>query len=345
VSPASTPSAQPADDRAPPRRGADPAELFAAAKDGERGALARLLSLVERGGEPARAVARIAYRAAPPYTIGLTGAPGAGKSTLCDRLITEVRGGWPAAEGRSAEAVDQVAVLAIDPTSPFSGGAILGDRIRMQDHATDASVFIRSMATRGHLGGLALAVPDALRVLGAALVPVVFVETVGVGQMEVEVASACDTTIVAVTPGWGDSLQANKAGLLEVADLFVVNKADRQGVEEARRDLRQMLELSAPGGWRPPIVETVGTDGRGLAELWGEIDRHRAHLVESGLLERRRAGRLEDELRKVLSARIEAKVAALAAGPAFAEALRAVAEGTIDPYEAAERILSAEDGI
>jgi len=339
VSPASTPSAR-QEDPAASRRAADPAELFDWARGGERGALARLLSLVERGGESARAVARIAYRSAPPYTIGLTGAPGAGKSTLCDRLITEVRGGWPAGPDGAAERVDQVAVLAIDPTSPFSGGAILGDRIRMQDHATDASVFIRSMATRGHLGGLALAVPDALRVLGSAGVPVVLVETVGVGQMEVEVASACDTTAVVVTPGWGDSLQANKAGLLEVADLFVVNKADRAGAEEARRDLRQMLELSALTDWRPPIVETVGTDGRGLAELWGEVARHRAFLVESGQLEHRRGARLEDELRRVLAARLDAQVAALVARPSFAEALRAVAEGTIDPYEAAEKILS-----
>lgn len=340
MSRATSPAAESEDDLIAGRSTVDPAELFDAARRGERGALARLLSMVERGGDPARAVARIGYRSAPPYTVGLTGAPGAGKSTLCDRLITAARGGWPGEGGVEAEPVDQVAVLAVDPTSPFSGGAILGDRIRMQDHATDASVFIRSMATRGHLGGLALAVPDALRVLGAAQLPVVLVETVGVGQMEVEVASACDTTVVVVTPGWGDSLQANKAGLLEVADLLVINKADRPGVEEARRDLRQMLELSAPAGWRPPIVETVGTDGRGLSELWAEVARHRAYLAESGLLERRRSARLEAELLRVLGARLEARVAALATRPAFAEALRAVAAGTIDPYEAADRLFS-----
>jgi LAO/AO transport system kinase len=338
VNGAAAPADEPAEDPVVPRRSADPVELFAAASAGERGALARLLSMVERGGEPSRAVARIAYRSDPPYTVGLTGAPGAGKSTMCDRLITEARRGWPA-DG-ALEPVDQIAVLAIDPTSPFSGGAILGDRIRMQDHATDASVFIRSMATRGHLGGLSLAVPDALRVLGAAGMPVVLVETVGVGQMEVEVASACDTTVVVVTPGWGDSLQANKAGLLEVADLFVINKADRPGVEEARRDLRQMLELSAPGDWRTPIVETVGTDGRGVADLWAEIARHRAFLAESGQLERRRSTRLAEELRRVLSARLEARIETLVSRPAFAEALRAVASGTIDPYDAAERILA-----
>ena len=171
-------------------------------------------------------------------------------------------------------------MLAVDPSSPFSGGAILGDRVRMQGHATDPSVFIRSMATRGHLGGLALAVPEAVRVLGAAGLPVVIVETVGVGQMEVEVASATDTTVVVVTPGWGDSMQANKAGLLEVADVLVVNKADRPGVREARRDLEQMLDLSAASDWRPPVVETVAATGDGVDGLWEAVAGHRAHLGE-----------------------------------------------------------------
>ena len=186
------------------------------------------------------------------------------------------RGGWPAAAG--PEPVPQVGVLAVDPTSPFSGGAILGDRVRMSQHALDPTVFIRSMATRGHLGGLSLAVPDAVRLLGAAGIGVVIVETVGVGQMEVEIASAADTTVVVVTPGWGDSMQANKAGLLEVADVFVINKADRPGVREARRDLEQMLDLARPGAWRPEIVDTTATAGEGVAELWAAVARHRAHL-------------------------------------------------------------------
>ncbi len=207
----------------------DPAALLDRAKADDRVALARLLSYVERGGEAATAVAQLAYRAAVPFTVGLTGAPGAGKSTLTDGLITEVRGGWP-----GAEAIPQVAVVAVDPTSPFSGGAILGDRVRMGQHALDPTVFIRSMATRGHLGGLSLAVPDAVRLLGAAGMGVVIIETVGVGQMEVDIASAADTTVVVVTPGWGDAMQASKAGLLEVADVFVINKADRPGVREAR---------------------------------------------------------------------------------------------------------------
>jgi LAO/AO transport system kinase len=314
----------------------DPAALLSRAQENDRVSLARLLSLVERGGEPGLAVARLSYRSAVPYTIGITGAPGAGKSTLTDQLITIARGGWPEP---GAEPVDQLGVLAVDPTSPFSGGAILGDRVRMQQHALDPSVFIRSMATRGHLGGLALAVPDAVRVLGAAGFPLVIVETVGVGQMEVEVASAADTTVVVVTPGWGDSMQANKAGLLEVADLFVINKADRPGGREARRDLEQMLDLSQLGQWRPPIVSTTATNGEGVDELWQDIARHRAHLQESGVLVQRRADRLAHELRRVLLARSAARIDELAAGEEFTSAVKALAAGEIDPYEAANRLL------
>jgi LAO/AO transport system kinase len=315
----------------------DPDALLALARDHDRVALARLVSMVERGGEPGLAVARLAYRAEVPYTIGLTGAPGAGKSTLTDRLITLVRSGWPEP---APEAIGQVGVLAIDPTSPFSGGAILGDRVRMQQHALDPTVFIRSMATRGHLGGLALAVPDAVRVLGAAGLPVVIVETVGVGQMEVEVASAADTTMVVVTPGWGDSMQANKAGLLEIADLFVINKADRPGAREARRDLEQMLDLSSLGSWRPPIVDTVASSGEGLPALWDEIARHRAHLRESGKLEQRRAERLGHELRRVLMARSAAKIEELAGGEEFVGAVKALAAGELDPYQAADQLMN-----
>jgi LAO/AO transport system kinase len=317
----------------------DPDALFALARDDDRVALARLVSMVERGGEPGLAVARLAYRAEVPYTIGLTGAPGAGKSTLTDQLITLVRSGWP---DPAPEAIGQVGVLAIDPTSPFSGGAILGDRVRMQQHALDPTVFIRSMATRGHLGGLALAVPDAVRVLGAAGLPVVIVETVGVGQMEVEVASAADTTMVVVTPGWGDSMQANKAGLLEIADLFVINKADRPGAREARRDLEQMLDLSSLGSWRPPIVDTVASSGDGLPALWDEVARHRAHLRQSGKLEQRRAERLGHELRRVLMARSAAKIGELAKSEEFAGAVKALAAGELDPYQAADQLMNEQ---
>ena len=329
-----------------PGRG-DPATLFQRATEGDRGALARLLSLVEGGGEPSRAVARLSYRTEPPYVVGLTGAPGAGKSTLADRLVSAARAGWPPVAGSGpvpdagAEPVGEIAVLAIDPTSPFTGGAILGDRARMQRHATDTTVFIRSMATRGHLGGLALAVPDALRVLGAAGIPVVVVETVGVGQVEVEVAAASDTTVVVVTPGWGDSLQAAKAGLLEVADLFVINKADRPGATEAGRDLRQMLSLGAAQEWSPPIIETVSTTGEGIDTLWAAVAGHRAYLESSGLLASRRSARVEVELRRVLMARLEGRLDVLTGSPEYKRALDDLRDGRADPYEAADHLLES----
>ncbi|HEY5384601.1 MAG TPA: methylmalonyl Co-A mutase-associated GTPase MeaB [Acidimicrobiales bacterium] len=313
----------------------EPAALLERARADDRVALARLLSYVERGGASATAVAELAYRSDVPYSVGLTGAPGSGKSTLTDRLITEVRGGWPDGTG-----IPQVAVLAVDPTSPFSGGAILGDRVRMGQHTLDPTVFIRSMATRGHLGGLSLAVPDAIRLLGAAGLGLVIVETVGVGQMEVDIASAADTTVVVVTPGWGDAMQASKAGLLEVADVFVINKADRPGVSEARRDLEQMLDLARPGAWRPEIVETTATGGDGIGDMWRAVAAHRDHLVGSGQLAVRRTDRVAQELRRVLLARTEFKVDELVAGEEFNTAVKALAAGELDPYQAAESLLA-----
>ena len=329
-------------------RNREPAALLADATGGDRVALARLLSVVERGGPPSRALARLVYATASPYSVGLTGAPGAGKSTLTSRLISVARSGWPkltdgspAEPGGAAEPVEQVAVLAVDPSSPRTGGAILGDRVRMQDHAVDPAVYIRSMATRGHLGGLALAVPEAVRVLGAVGMPLVIVETVGVGQMEVDVAAATDTTVVVVTPGWGDPMQANKAGLLEGADVFVVNKADRPGVREARRDLEQMLDLSQLSGtdWRPPIVDTVASTGEGVEALWRGVARHRAHLTATGELDGRRRARLAQELRRVVTARLLDRAEELVAGDEFAGAVAAIGEGSLDPYEAAGRLL------
>ena len=293
------------------------------------------MSLVERGGAEARAVSRVAFpEAGRAYTVGIAGPPGVGKSTRTDGLIGEIRAGG-----------SQVGVLAVDPSSPSSGGALLGDRVRMQRHATDPGVFIRSMATRGHAGGLAQAVPEAIRVLDAAGLPVVLVETVGVGQVEVEVAGAADTTVVVVNPGSGDGVQANKAGLYEVADLFVVNKADRPGLEETRRDLDLMLELSALGRWRPPILPTVASSGRGVEEVWAEVGRHRALLEEkldgASLLDERRRSRLEEELRRLVARRLEQQAADLWAGVGVADAREELAARRLDPYQAADQLLDA----
>ncbi len=313
----------------------EPDVLLAEARDGSRGALARLLTYVESGGEFHRDTVALAYATPAPYVVGLTGSPGAGKSTITDRLITT---SLERGKVGDAESVDQVGVLCVDPTSPFSGGAILGDRIRMQDHATNERVFIRSMATRGHLGGLSLAVPDAVRVLGAAGFPFVIVETVGVGQMEVEIASAADTTIVVTNPGWGDSMQANKAGLLEVADLFVINKADRPGVKETRRDLEQMLDLGRERVWRPLIVETTATDGAGIDELFEAIDLHRRFLDDDQLAATRRR-RARVELDNVVGVLLRSRVSELSRGAAYEEQIEALIAGTTDPYSAAEGLL------
>ncbi|MGY6500858.1 MAG: methylmalonyl Co-A mutase-associated GTPase MeaB [Acidimicrobiales bacterium] len=310
----------------------DASRLLEAARSGERSALARLLTLVERGGDGARSVARVVARSsggAPSgYTVGITGAPGAGKSTLTSAVVAEMRRGEV-----------EVAVLAVDPSSPFTGGAILGDRVRMSDHALDPGVFIRSMATRGHLGGLGLATPGAVRVLHAAGRPWVLVETVGVGQVEVEVAGAADTTVVVVNPGWGDAVQANKAGLLEIADVFVVNKADRPGAEETRHDLESMLDLTGHREWRPPIVATVALDGEGVPELWEAVGRHRAHLESSGQLERRRAARRRDELEAIITERLRARAEALCGVDALEAVHRRVAAGELDPWDAADEVL------
>lgn len=287
---------------------------------------------MEQGGEPARTAGRIVYpRSGNAYTVGITGAPGAGKSTLTDRLIAGIR-----ADQR------EVAVLAVDPTSPFSGGALLGDRVRMMDHATDGGVFVRSMATRGHLGGLALAAPEAIRALDAAGFPVILVETVGVGQVEVEVAGAADTTVVVLNPGTGDSVQANKAGLLEVADIFVINKADRPGVAELQRDLRFMLELTTgTTEWEPPIVAAVAVKGEGTDAVLGAIADHRAFLERTGLLAQRRSRRLVEELREILVRRLEQQATGLLAAAEYRELVGEVQARAVDPYQAAERILAS----
>ncbi|MCE2734933.1 MAG: methylmalonyl Co-A mutase-associated GTPase MeaB [Acidimicrobiaceae bacterium] len=313
------------------RRNLSPQELFDAACEGDRAALARVLSLLERGDSVAREVGRLAYqRGGKGYTVGITGAPGAGKSTLTSAVIKHLRAMQM-----------EIAVLAIDPSSPFTGGAILGDRVRMQDHATDPGVFIRSMATRGHLGGLSLSTPEAIRMLDAVGRDWILVETVGVGQVEVEIAGKADTTVVVLNPGWGDSVQANKAGLMEIADIFVINKADRKGVEETRRDIEQMLELSdlPHEAWRPPIVATVGNTGEGVPALWDAIKEHRAVIESSGELTKRREFRLREELREIVARRLEQRARDICTGDRWDSLQNGVLNRSIDPWSAADEML------
>lgn len=310
-------------------------ELFVAAIGGERRPLARLLSHIERGGQAAQRIGKLAFpHAGSGYTVGITGAPGAGKSTLTSALVSELRSDdLPAA------------VLAIDPSSPFTGGAILGDRVRMQDHALDPEVFIRSMATRGHLGGLALAAPAAVRMLEAAGRPWVLLETVGVGQVEVEIVGAADTTVVVVNPGWGDAVQANKAGLMEIADIFVINKSDRAGADNTRSDLEHMLDLSGlghDGRWRPPIVSTVAHLPTGVDALWAAIQEHRAFITDNGDLEQRRMDRASEELERIVRAQIEAQVQTRRRTAEFEAAHAEVLARRLDPWEAAKHLLGPE---
>jgi LAO/AO transport system kinase len=309
----------------------DAAALVARAREGDRVAIAKLLTMVEVGGESARAaVAATAPYAGNAWTVGITGAPGAGKSTLTDALVKQLR-----------LCGLEVGVLAVDPTSPFSGGAILGDRVRMQDHSTDPGVFIRSMASRGHLGGLALATPLAVRVLDAAGKQWVLVETVGVGQVEVEIAGHADSTVVVVNPGWGDGVQAAKAGLLEIADVFVVNKADRPGARETKRDLDGMLDLGGLGenDWRPPIIETVATEGAGATELADALRAHREFLESHDLVAARRRTRVRDELRAIVAEQLRARAAALGSGERFEALVGRVAARELDPFAAAVDLL------
>ncbi len=305
------------------------ATLVDQALAGDRRAIGKVLSLVEQGGADARAViAALHPRTGRAWSIGITGAPGAGKSTLTDQLVGRLR----------ADGAD-VGVLAVDPTSPFSGGAILGDRVRMQSHTTDPGVFIRSMATRGHVGGLALATPQAVRVLDAVGKAWIVIETVGVGQVEVEIAGHADTTVVVVNPGWGDSVQTAKAGLMEIADVFVVNKADRPGAAETQSDLVGMLELSSRRAWRPPIVRTVATTGEGVDELFAAISAHKAHLETTGDADERRRARLREELRGLVGAEMLARASALCQGPRFETIVDEVASKSRDPYTAVEELL------
>jgi len=294
---------------------------------GDRRTVARAISAVEDDAPELEALSAGIYgstgRAA---TIGLTGAPGVGKSTLAAELVRVAR-----AEDRRA------AVLAVDPTSPYTGGALLGDRVRMQDHAVDPGVFIRSMATRGHLGGMALAAPEAVRILDAAGYEVILLETVGVGQAEVDVAAATDTAVVVLAPGMGDAVQMAKAGILEAADVFVVNKADRDGAPDVAKELKQMLHLGAARDWNPPVVLTSATTGEGIDEVWDAVREHRDQAEASGALAAKRRARLLREAESLAAERFRAAAArALDDDAALAEDL---VERRLDPYAAAHELL------
>lgn len=296
--------------------------LLHAASRGDQRAFARLLTLLEEGDEGARAaVAEQAPRGRGSCIVGITGAPGAGKSSLTDRLIASLR-----------SAGDRVAVLAIDPSSTKTGGALLGDRIRMGAHATDLGVFIRSIGSRGQLGGLSAVIPDALRLVAASAVPWTIIETVGVGQAEFEVAGVADTTVLVLYPGWGDGVQANKAGVLEVADILVVNKADLPGADAAVRDLTMMLELSSPNTWTPPIIETTATTGDGVDRLREAIGAHCEYLAATGALEQRRACRFRAEVRN----RMRDRVAAVADAWCKTAAFDALVRDGGDPHRLAD---------
>ena len=293
---------------------------------GDPRAVARALSMVEDGDPGLPELSAALYpHTGEAYTVGLTGSPGVGKSSLAGTLL-----------GAARRRDIPTAVLAVDPTSPFSGGALLGDRLRMQEHATDPGVFIRSMATRGHLGGIALAAPEALRILDASGARFIVVETVGVGQAEVDVATATDTTVVVVAPGWGDAVQVAKAGILEIADVFAVNKADREGANEALRDLEVMIRMGPPTDWTPPVVRTSTVEGTGIDDLYDAIASHRAHLDESGaLIERRRARQLH-EVERMAAEAFRVRIASTAADEELADDLVA---RRIDPYAAAAALV------
>jgi LAO/AO transport system kinase len=308
-------------------------DLVERARNGEARAVARLISLVEDESPLLREVmAGLAPHTGTAQIVGVTGPPGVGKSTSTNALVKAIR-----ATGK------RIGVLAVDPSSPFSGGALLGDRVRMQDHALDRSVYIRSMASRGHLGGLSWSTPQALRVLDAAGCDVVLIETVGVGQSEVEIAGLADTTLVLTAPGMGDGIQAAKAGILEIGDIFVVNKADRDGAEQVRRELRTMISLAerTEESWRPPIVMTVAQTGQGVAEVVEKIEAHRTWMESSGELARRQVRRARDEIEAIAVTSLRRRWGDVHERTELDVLAEQVVAGTSDPYAAADSLLES----
>ncbi|WP_274562950.1 methylmalonyl Co-A mutase-associated GTPase MeaB [Streptomyces spiramyceticus] len=311
----------------------DVPELVAQAREGRPRAVARLISLVEGASPQLREVmAALAPLAGNAYVVGLTGSPGVGKSTSTSALVSAYR-----------RAGKRVGVLAVDPSSPFSGGALLGDRVRMSEHASDPGVYIRSMATRGHLGGLAWAAPQAIRVLDAAGCDVVLVETVGVGQSEVEIASQADTSVVLLAPGMGDGIQAAKAGILEIGDVYVVNKADRDGADATARELNHMLGLGESRGahdWRPPIVKTVAARGEGIDEVVEALEKHRAWMEERGVLGERRAKRAAHEVETIAVTALRERIGDLRGDRRLGSLADRIVAGELDPYAAADELVA-----
>ena len=309
-------------------------ELVERMLKGDRLALAKLITLVEnRSSEISQVISRIYPHAGNAHVIGVTGSPGVGKSSLVDKFISLAR-----SHGL------KVGVIAIDPSSPFSGGALLGDRIRMQNHSTDPEVFIRSMGCRGHLGGLSFATQDAILLLDAFGNEIILVETVGVGQSEISIAQAADTTVLVTMPSAGDSIQAMKAGIMEIGDVFVVNKADREGADQTVQELETMLMLGIQHGeWNPPIVKTQAVSGEGMEELWEKIQEHRSFFSQNQQrLQEYRLQQIQEEIYNIINERVEKRVRQeLLSDTRFSQLLEKVARREIDPYTAADNLIEA----
>lgn len=302
--------------------------LIDGATRGDARALGRLCSIIEGGGATSRILAAKLYPfGGKGWTTGITGAPGAGKSTLVAELV-----------GLMLGSDDRVGVLAVDPSSPLTGGAILGDRIRMGAHAGNSNVFIRSLASRGHLGGISTATPAMAAVLDGLGFAEIIIETVGVGQSEVEIASSADTAVVVVTAGWGDAVQAAKAGFLEVADVFVVNKADRGGADATAKDIEAMLDIGPETEWRPPVLQTVASEGTGVEDLWQAVRDHRRFLLDADQLRIRRRLRAAHDLTMALRANIDHSIDADQPG---SELLDAITTRRTDPWTAADRLMQS----